>query len=269
MNQGDISGILEVAIVSARLAGQRALEQQRYVKSSVKNDTELVSDADVLCQKMIIDRIKQSFPDHGFIGEEGENGNILLQKPRGGDDIWWVIDPIDGTNNFVAGMMTFSVSVGVVFEGMPLAAAIFEPATESMFTTARNCDSQLNLSRITVSDNKLGKYSNFALDANMAKTEVEKITRVMEVSRFRNLGSTALHMAYVAKGGLVGMITNTPRIWDIAAGTLLVENAGGKVTDRRGEKIWPVDLAKYDGRKFDIIASNNLVHKELMEIFKD
>ncbi|MEA3227258.1 MAG: inositol monophosphatase family protein, partial [Planctomycetota bacterium] len=89
--------MLETAVVAARLAGQRAMEEINYVKASVKNGTELVTEADRRCQEIIIDRIKETYPDHGFIAEEGAEGKIFKQAPRGQDELWWIIDPIDGT----------------------------------------------------------------------------------------------------------------------------------------------------------------------------
>ncbi|MHC5073507.1 MAG: inositol monophosphatase family protein, partial [Planctomycetota bacterium] len=100
IDHGKLSRILETAIVAARLAGQRAMEEMAYTKASFKNSEELVTQADTICQKLIIDRIKENYPDHGFIAEEGQDGGIFKQTPRGSEDIWWIIDPIDGTNNF-------------------------------------------------------------------------------------------------------------------------------------------------------------------------
>ena len=110
--------MLETAIVAARLAGQRAMEEINYVKTSVKNSTELVTEADRRCQEIIVDRIKEDYPDHGLIAEEGEEGKIFKQVPRGKEALWWVIDPIDGTNNYAHRMLFFTVSIGVT-EYMP------------------------------------------------------------------------------------------------------------------------------------------------------
>jgi myo-inositol-1(or 4)-monophosphatase len=109
LEQRDLSRILETAIVAARLAGQRAMEEINYIKASVKNATELVTQADARCQQIIIDRIKENYPDHGFVAEEGDEGKIFKQPPRGAELLWWVIDPIDGTNNFAHRMLFFAI----------------------------------------------------------------------------------------------------------------------------------------------------------------
>ena len=126
MEQQALSQILETAVVAARLAGQRAMEEMNYVKATFKTETELVTDADRRCQQIIVDRIRENFPDHGFIGEEGEPGKIFKRAPRGEPSIWWVIDPIDGTNNFAHGIPIFTVSTGVLYEGRPIAGVVFD-----------------------------------------------------------------------------------------------------------------------------------------------
>ncbi len=134
VEQKDLRSMLETAVVAARLAGQRAMEAIDYVKVSVKNSTELVTEADRQCQEIILDRVKENYPDHGFIAEEGEEGRIFKQNPRGKDAFWWIVDPIDGTNNFAHRMLFFTVSIAVMHEGEPIVGVIFEPATDSMYT---------------------------------------------------------------------------------------------------------------------------------------
>ena len=87
-----------------------------------------------------MDRIRETFPDHGFIAEEGTGGKIFKQPPRGSPQVWWVIDPIDGTNNYSHKMLLFTVSIAAMFEGQPIVGAIFEPATDSMFTAVKDGD---------------------------------------------------------------------------------------------------------------------------------
>jgi len=134
LNHAILSRMLETGVVAARLAGQRAMEDLDFIKVSVKNDNELVTQADIRCQHVIVDRIKQTYPDHGFIAEEGENGKMFKQFPRGSQALWWVIDPIDGTSNFSHRMLLFTVSIAVMYKGEPIVGVVFEPATDSMFT---------------------------------------------------------------------------------------------------------------------------------------
>ena len=263
-----MSSMLETAIVAARLAGQRAMEEISYIKAEVKNDKELVTQADALCQKIIIDRIKENYPDHGFIAEEGDSGKMFKQPPRSSERLWWVIDPIDGTNNFAHGLLLFAVSVAVMYEGEPIVGVIFEPATESIFTAFKDGEAQLNGRTIDAGENDIDAFSSVGLDSHFEKGVPDWTCEIIKQTRFRNLGSTALQLAYVAKGSLIGTIANTPKLWDIAAGALIAEAAGAKVTDWRGKKIFPVDLDGYEGGIFMTVAANRKVHTRIIEMIR-
>lgn len=264
----DLSGMLEVAIVSARLAGQRAMEEINYIKASVKNDTELVTQADLRCQQIIIDRIKENFPDHGFIGEEGEAGSIFKQPPRDSSPFWWVIDPIDGTNNFARRILNFSVSVAVMYEGFPVVGVIYSPPDESMFTAVRDGPAQFNNTVIKASHSALGRFENLGIESFFPDGIPKWLDTLARQVRLRGIGSTALHLAYVAKGSMVAAIMNRPKIWDIAAGALIAENAGAIVTDYSGGKIFPVDLDRYAGESFKTIAAGKKAHPEILNALK-
>ena len=268
LEQRDLSSMLETAIVAARLAGQRAMEEINYIKVSVKNSTELVTQADTRCQKIIIDRIKENYPDHGFIAEEGNEGMMFKQPPRGTEQIWWVVDPIDGTNNFAHRMLFFTVSIGVIYEGEPIVGVIFEPATESMFTAVKDREAQLNGRRIIASEEGIDKFASVGLESHFEGGAPSWACELMQRTRFRNLGSTALQLAYVAKGSMVATIANTPKLWDIAGGAAIAEAAGALFTDWQGQKIFPVDLNSYDGYKFQVIVANKKVHPEIIELLR-
>ena len=269
LEQRDLSRILETAIVAARLAGQRAMEEINYIKTSVKNGNELVTQTDARCQKLIIDRIKENYPDHGFIAEEGDQGKMFKQSPRGDQQFWWAIDPIDGTNNFAHRMLLFTVSIAAIYQGEPIVGVIFEPATDSMFTAVKGGEAQLNNRRITASKETMDKFSSVGLDSHFDNGVPSWACEIMQRTRFRNLGTTALQLAYVAKGGLIATIASDPKIWDIAAGTVIAEAAGAIVTDWQGKKIFPLDLDSYEGQMFKVIAANKKVHAQIMELIND
>ena len=268
LQRSDISPMLEVAVVAARLAGQKAMEKIKYTKAHKKTDDEIATDADAMCQRLIIDRIKETYPDHGFISEEGPDNQMLRQPPRIADPIWWVIDPIDGTNNYANGMLCFTISIAAMQAGSPIVAAIFEPATDSMFTAATDTDAQLNASRINVDNKDISRFESFGIDSNYQPEHAHAITQIMRQTRFRNLGSTALHLAYVAKGAMLGTATSTARLWDIAAGILIIQTAVGIVTTLTGEDILPIDIENYNGGHIDILAANKKTHPKFLEIFK-
>jgi myo-inositol-1(or 4)-monophosphatase len=271
LEQALLSKLLEVATVSARLAGQRAMEEMSYIKTSIKNTNEIVTQADGICQKIIIDHVKENFPDHGFVAEEGSEGKLLKIAPRGDSEFWWVIDPIDGTNNFAHRVLAFSVSVGVIYKGFPIAGVIFDPGTESTWTAVKSEAPRLNAAQITCSTESINLFSCFAIDNYLQDVGhiPPCLANIMLRSRFRDLGSTALHLAYVASGGFVGMVNATPKLWDIAAGAFIAECAGAKVTDLKGNPIWPFDVGSYTGGKCPILAAGPSAHLDAFETLKN
>ena len=260
--------MLETAVVAARLAGQRAMEELNFIKVSIKNGVELVSQADARCQQIIIERIKETYPDHGFIAEEGEGGKIFKQHPRGAEPFWWVIDPIDGTNNFVHQMLFFAVSIAVMYQGEPSVGVIFEPATDSMFTAVKGNEAQLNGRRITASEETMDAFSSVGLDSHFDNGVPAWACEIMQQTRFRTLGTTALQLAYVAKGSFIATIVSRPKLWDIAAGAVIAEAAGAVVSDLQGGKIFPVELSSYEGQEFQIITANRKNHAKLLGLMK-
>jgi len=270
LEQKDLSRMLETAIVAGRLAGQRAMEEINFIKASVKNATELVTQADARCQQIIIDRIKETYPDHGFIAEEGDQGKIFKQPPRAAVPIWWLIDPIDGTNNFAHQMLLFTISIAAVYKGEPMVGVIFDPATDSMFTAVKGREAQLNGRRIAASKETMNEFSSVGLDSHFKCDNGVPgwACEIIRRTRFRNLGTTALQIAYVAKGSLIATIVNTPKLWDIAAGTVIAEAAGAVVSDWQGEKIFPLNVDGYEGEEFQTIVANKKVHAQIVELLK-
>jgi myo-inositol-1(or 4)-monophosphatase len=266
LEQRDLSMMLETAIAAARLAGQRAMEELSFIKVSIKNNSELVTQADAQCQQIIINQIKEAYPDHGFIAEEGDEGRIFKQPPRGDELFWWVIDPIDGTNNYARQMLLFTVSIAVIHKGEPIVGVIFEPATDSMFTAVKGGQAQLNGKRITAGEETMNAFSSVGLDSHFDDGVPGWACEIMQQTRFRNLGTTALQLAYVAKGSLIATIANRPKLWDIAAGALIAEAAGAVTSDWQGEKIFPVDLDSYQGQEFRVITANKKVHAGLLQL---
>lgn len=262
----DLRRLLEAAEVAARLAGQRAMEEINYVKTTAKSDTELVTEADAHCQQIIIDTIMQNFPGHGIIAEEGKNNKLFKQTPRGESDMWWIIDPIDGTNNYSQRILSFAVSIGVMSEGKPVLGVIYDPATDSMFTAAGDAPPQFNNIRIQANDKDIEFYQTIGVESLFTEGVPGWITKLQGMLRCRSLGTTALHLAYVAKGSFVAGVMNNPKLWDIAAGAFLAESAGAVVTDWQGKSLWPVDVNAYNGEPFQVLAANKRVHGKLIEL---
>ncbi len=268
LEQKDLSEMLETAIVAARLAGQHAMEEMPYVKTVQKSENELVTQADPQCQRIIIQQIRETYPDHGFIAEEGEHGKLFKRSPTGAPTIWWAIDPIDGTHNFAHGIPIFAVSIAALYEGEPILGVIFHPSTDAMFTAVKGGEAQLDGRTIVAGDQEIGSLTSVAIDSHFEGPLPAWILDLIRQSRFRNFGTTALHLAYIARGGLVAGVMCTPKLWDIAAGVVIAEAAGAIVTDWAGEKLFPIDLDAYQGEAFHVAAANRKAHPRLIETMK-
>lgn len=269
MSLTELSRMLETAVVAARLAGQHAMEEIGYTRKSLKTPDEVVTTADPACQKIIMDTIREIYPDHGFLAEEGKEGKLLRIRPRDEDSVWWVIDPIDGTNNFANGLLCFCVSIAVVYEGRPIVGVIYDPTTDSMYSAASGRDAQLNGSRIQVSGEQISKFTSFGVDSHLHPRTDKAVLEIMQRTRFRCLGTTALHMAYVAKGSMVGMMSTSARLWDIAAGLILIERAGGCTADFEDRPIFPVDMESYNSEPIHTLAGSKAVWRDIQAIFKN
>ncbi len=155
-----------------------------------------------------------------------------------------------------------------MYEGNPVAGVIFEPATESMFTAVKDGETQLNGRRIHASDESMDRFSSVGLDSTLGSDEnvPDWACTIIKRTRYRNLGTTALQLAYVAKGSMAATITDTPKLWDIAAGTVIAESAGAIVTDWQGNKIFPADTDNYEGGTFQTLVANQKTHAELVKL---
>jgi len=268
LEQKDLSDILEAAVVAARLAGQHAMEQMDFVKATKKSDNELVTEADAQCQRIIIQRIRETYPDHGFIAEEGAKGKLFKRPPMGEPAIWWAIDPIDGTNNYAHGIPIFAVSIAALREGEPIVGVIFHPATDAMFTAVKGGEAHLDGRRISTREDEIGPLTSVGLDSHFDDVLPDWVGHLIRRSRFRNFGTTALHLAYVARGGLVAAVMCTPKLWDIAAGVAIAEAAGAVVTDWSGGRLFPIDLDAYEGHSFRVVAANKTTHPGLIKTIR-
>jgi myo-inositol-1(or 4)-monophosphatase len=249
--------ILSVAITAAKEGGaivQRYFETS--VKREVKADKSFVTAADKDAEAAILSVIKRHFPDHGILSEECEE-----KKSR--SSFQWVIDPLDGTANFVNGIPIFAVSIAVLENGSPTAGVIFQPLGDSLYAAAKGKGTTWKGKQVRVSD---GDSEHAMITFGPGKKEKPLLNALFSnAERFvkskRYLGGAALDLAYVARGGTEAFICVGLNKWDYAAGVLLVEEAGGTITDFEG-KPWRFG----DGDYF--IASNGKIHDTLLQLGK-
>ncbi|WP_435273827.1 inositol-1-monophosphatase [Psychrobium sp. nBUS_13] len=229
--------MLNIAIRAARSAGKvimQATEQLDKVETNQKGSNDLVTSIDIAAEEAIIAVIKKSYPDHGFICEEsGEQGNAQ-------SGYQWIIDPLDGTTNFIKGIPHFCVSIALKVNGKTEQAVVFDPVRDELFTATRGQGSQFNSYRTRVTKAKDLKGTvigtGFPFKVKHYKETYLSIFSDMydDVADMRRAGSAALDLAYVAAGRLDGFFEIGLKPWDTAAGELLVKEAGGIVTDFTG-----------------------------------
>lgn len=235
-----MSQYLEVAIAAARVAGE--LQRQAYhgtlvVRETSRHDIKLQTDVD--CEEAIRGIIARAYPDHALLGEEG-GGTLPAAQPV------WIIDPLDGTVNFSRRLPHFCTSIALQMQGRVVAAVVYDPLLDELFTAEEGAGAYLNGTRLQVSDTAELCAANMAIGfAKSQETIARGLGKLTElahaVSKIRIMGAAALDLAYVAAGRFDGFIEYGLRTWDIAAGTLLIREAGGHVLlSPRGELSWDV-----------------------------
>lgn len=254
--------ILNVAIKAAREAGKiinRASHDVGSLKVHVKDVNDFVSEVDRAAEETIINILKDAYPTHGFFGEESGKTNADA------DNIW-IIDPLDGTTNFLHNFPAYCVSIALQEKGVLTQAVIYDPVHNDLFTATKGAGAFLNDKRIRVTNrNKLQEclistgfpfkdFSYFDTYLGIFKDMARK------TSGLRRPGSAALDLAYVAAGFSDGFFEINLSAWDIAAGALIVQEAGGIVGDFEGNESW-LDTGH-------IVAGNPKVFAQMLQVFK-
>ncbi len=229
--------MLNIAVRAARTAGKvivRSFEQLDKVEVQSKGTNDFVTDVDISAEEAIIETIRKSYPDHTIIGEES---GLLKGKD---DDFQWIIDPLDGTTNFIKGIPHFAVSIALKVKGKLDQAVIFDPIRGELFTASRGKGAQLNGFRIRVKNHK--DLSGTILATGFPFKHKQHTTAYMAMlnalfmksSDVRRAGCPSLDLAYVAAGRADGFFEIGLKPWETAAGELLIIEAGGLVTDFNG-----------------------------------
>jgi myo-inositol-1(or 4)-monophosphatase len=258
-----LSPYLSVCEEAARAAGKLMVEMLGTTNiQHKKNPRDLVTEADVAAQKVIESIVLGAFPEHGFLGEEG---NLMPPKKSGDPEFCWHVDPIDGTTNFVHGVPCFGPSIALAQGTDVLCGVFYNPMTEEFFSAEKGQGAFLNGKRINVSTwQTLGESLAGVSFPTTFRDDSPDLIAFMKAARVfqsvRRTGSTALNLAYVAAGRFDATWAFKCHPWDIAAGILLVKEAGGIVTKPDGS---PIDFG--DPSPVCAVASETL-HRELMEV---
>ncbi|MEN6373064.1 MAG: inositol monophosphatase family protein [Armatimonadota bacterium] len=244
---------------TARGAGEIILSHYGQIKTKHAKEGrgDIVTEVDIESESYVIRRIKEEFPNHSIVSEESGKAGT----PDTG--YTWYIDPLDGTRNYALGIPFFCVSIALAKDGVAEYGVIFDPLHNELFYAAKGQGAMLNSRLIKVSGEIDLEDSVITVSWLRSRTAYSKFANYIErissnTSYFRRFGSAALVSAYVAAGRVDAYMQGAINPWDIAAGTLIIEEAGGIVTDFEGR---PIDLRK---PYIDILAATPVIHEKIM-----
>jgi myo-inositol-1(or 4)-monophosphatase len=249
---------VDAAIEIAHEAGQILLSH-RGVGFELKGEYDLVTAADRASEQLVVKRLKERFPDHGIVAEEGGHAEMR-------SEYCWFVDPLDGTTNFAHGFPMWNVTLALARHGQVVAGVVFDPQHEELFAAERGAGARLNGAPIHVS--KARFLNDSLVSTGFPSGHRHKNVNIhfyyqlaMTTHGVRRGGSAAIDLAYTACGRLDGFWEFGLNPWDMAAGTLLIEEAGGRCSGMKGE---PLAL-----RGPHLLADNGLIHEETIEVFKE
>jgi myo-inositol-1(or 4)-monophosphatase len=261
---------LQAAVDLARGAGRIVMEKYGKVARLTKRKGEAVSEADRASQRFIISGIKARFPSDGIVGEENDTGDAITFEIFDTQGRNWVIDPIDGTNNYLSGLDIFAVSIGLLVEGEPVLGVVYDVTRGETYLAARGHGAWLDDRRIKALETPMGDNAILMLTSNLlhmdGKLPQWAVRWFAQTDwKIRILGSAALEAAHVAAGVAHAAITLNGKLWDIVAPAAIVIEAGGLVTDPTGGNTFPFNLQGYSGAKVPFVAAGKVAHGELMK----
>ena len=254
---GDARGAAAARL--AILGGRMAIERFGATDVSWKADGSMLTRADLDIQAALAREITAAFPEDGILGEEGMSSGTV------GATYCWVLDPIDGTNNFGRGLPGFSVSVGVIRDGRPVAGAVYDPVSDWLFSAADGEGARLNGRALRLVPEPLSARSLFAVRTPYEDGIPAPLVHWLERYRLRRFGSTALHLCYVALGALAFVHDHHVALWDIAGAAAVLVEAGGMISAPDGRPLFPVADVHLTGAPLTFVAGNPAAHRQILE----
>lgn len=252
---------LDFSINIAKKAGKLLMDyynSQDDLNISYKEDNSILTKADVESEKLIVDAIKKEFPSHSILAEEGDKLDM-------DSEYTWCIDPLDGTTNFSIHYPFFCVSIALFKQIKPIIGVIYFPSQDELFYAKKGGGSYLNDRPIKVSSESAFNRAIVAFSNSRREQDIKLISKIfLELrllkQKLRHFGSAALELAYTACGRISGFLSIGTNMWDIAAGMILIKEAGGKITTLSGKQYTLED----EGKLF--VASNGIIHENILNL---
>jgi myo-inositol-1(or 4)-monophosphatase len=249
---------LGLALALAREAGRDVIARSGPGRVEWKRPGGRVTDVDQAVQARMVREISSAFPEDGILAEEGQHEQGL-DRPY-----VWAVDPLDGTNNYVLGMPCFTVSVGVLHLGEPYAGVVHDPNTGFTAYALRGHGAFVADRRLGV-DGPPGDAWTVAIRAPIHRCLEPVVTEWLAHAKLRVFGSIALHLAYAAFGAIDLVLDDRAALCDIAAGAIILTEAGGVLSDLGGASYFPLDLAGYHGELLPFVAGRPAMHARAVE----
>ncbi|MBU1871867.1 MAG: inositol monophosphatase [Candidatus Omnitrophica bacterium] len=255
-NLAELSLRKKIALAAARQAGKLLLDRFGHInKIKSKGDRDMVTDIDLAAESIIKNQIIKNFPCDSIISEENSRQRI--------SDYKWIVDPMDGTHNYIHNINIFGTSIALAYKDEVVLGVIYMPRDEELYWAQKKKGAYLNSKPISVSARNI-KQATLIFDSSLRYQKVRMLkgmsNLVDKVFNLRMFGSTVRGLSYVAEGKAELEVEYNDKVWDFAAGLLLVEEAGGRVTDLKGNK-WGINSKGY-------IASNGKIHREILLLLK-
>jgi myo-inositol-1(or 4)-monophosphatase len=239
----------------ALLGGRLALERFHHAQVSMRPGGSLVPDADLAIQDALGREIVRCFPTDGLAGEEG-----LLDGTRAHTRYEWILGPIDTTTDFARGLPGFAISVGVLRDGAVFAGAVYDPIARWLFTGCAGRGAWLNERPLHVRGAVRSEGTLFSARTPFTAGTPEFVDEWMRRYHMRRFGSTALHLCYVALGGLDFVYDDRATVWDIAGAAAVILEAGGMLTADDGAPLFPTSAAQAAGAPIALLAGHPLAY---------
>ncbi len=244
---------LSLALSLAQQAGRDALGRREGVHVTWKGPGDRLTETDTRIQSWILREITTRFPQDGLIAEEGESA-------RSDREFVWIVDPLDGTNNYALGIPCFAVSVGIFRHGEPYAGVVYDPNSDFRCWALRGRGAFAGVRALSLAPRPLDAASNVAVRVPVDPDLEPLVSAWLRVHRLRSFGSVALHLAFAALGAIDLVLDHKAALWDLAAGAAILLEAGGRITEPSGASLFPLKLAAYRGEPVPFLAGNPLAH---------